>query len=96
MHKVPPAIPWVAYTACGLRVAHDGKLVALRFEPQPITDADEVVALFQLLLAAHAPKPGPIAWETVPPEVQRHFKPITPNEGKEEDTGQSPPPSGII
>jgi hypothetical protein len=69
-----PVIPWNAFVACGLKVCLNGKMRSCIFDPQPMVTADEAFQVMRLLLAVQNPKPGPIAWETVPEEVQRHFR----------------------
>lgn len=73
LQKVP-VIPWDAFVACGLHVYKDGKVQACLFDPQPMETADEAFQTLRLLMAAQGKKPGPIAWDSVPPEVQRHFR----------------------
>ena len=77
LNKIPDPIPWDTFVACGLRVLHDGKPAVMLLDPQHTTDVDEAISLFRLLLALHTPKPGPLAWETVPEEVKRHFRPLS-------------------
>ena len=72
LRKVP-IIPWPAYISCGIKVAVDGKVKLALFTPQPMETAEETFQVLRLILAAQAPKPGPIDWQSVPPEVQRHF-----------------------
>ena len=68
-----PVIPWNAYVACGLKVFKDDKIQSCIFAPQPMETPDEVFQVLRSLMAAQQNKPGPIAWETVPEEVQKHF-----------------------
>lgn len=90
LNKIPPAIPWENFVACGLRVLHDGKLVLFEFSPQPITEADEAVCLLRMLIAGHGSKPGPLAWETVPKSIQRHFRMLDPASVQPEKGEQLP------
>jgi hypothetical protein len=69
-----PVIPWDAFVSCGLKVHKDRKMQSCIFDPQPMTTADEAFQVLRLLIATQRPKPGPIAWETVPEEVARHFR----------------------
>ena len=69
-----PVIPWEAFVACGMQVYKDGKVKAALFDPKPMITADEAFQVMRLLMAAQRQKPGPIAWDTVPDEVQRHFR----------------------
>jgi len=69
-----PVIPWEAFVACGLQVYKDGKVQLSLFDPKPMATADEVLQVMLLLISSQGKKPGPIAWDTVPEEVQRHFK----------------------
>ena len=78
-NKLPDPIPWDAFVSCGLRVLDEGKPIVVVLDPQHTTDPDETLSLVRLLLAMSMPKPGPIAWETVPAVVQRHFKILSPN-----------------
>lgn len=78
LNKSTPSIPWHAFIAGGIRVTIDGKPTVVVFDPQHTTDVDEAVALFRLMMSVHIPKPGPLAWETVPESVQRHFKFVGP------------------
>ena len=73
LQKVP-VIPWEAFVACGLKVYKDDKVQVAVFAPEPMETADEVFQTIRLLIAAMGRKPGPIAWQTVPPQVQRHFQ----------------------
>jgi hypothetical protein len=72
--KRVPVIPWDAFVACGLRVHHEGKVKMAVFAPQPMETAEEAFQVLRLIVAAQGPKPGPIAWETVPETVRRHFQ----------------------
>ena len=78
--KKVPVIPWDAFVACGLQVYRDDKIQLAVFDPQVVSvtgygvSADEVFQTLRLLLAAQGKKPGPIAWDTVPEEIKRHFK----------------------
>jgi hypothetical protein len=67
-------IPWAAFVACGLKVYRNDKVQVALFDPQPMITVDEAFQTLRLLMAAQGKKPGPIAWETVPEEVQRHFR----------------------
>lgn len=78
LNKIPPPIPWEAYIQCALRVLHEGKVAVVVLEPQHPVDSDEAVGLFRLLVAVQTPKP-PLAWETVPDGVRRHFRVIAQN-----------------
>ena len=69
-----PVIPWEAFVACGMKVYLDGKIQACRFVPQPMITADEAFQTLRFLIAAQGGKPGPVAWDTVPDEVRRHFR----------------------
>lgn len=69
-----PVIPWQAFVACGLQVYSDGKVQPCIFDPQPMVTADEAFQVLRFLMATQRPKPGPIAWKTVPEEVRRHFR----------------------
>ena len=71
---MPDPIPWDAFVACGLRVLNEGQPAVAMLAPKPTTDVDEAISLLRLLLAVHTPKPGPMAWETVPENVRRHFR----------------------
>ena len=73
-NKIPDPIPWGAFVSCGMRVLDEGKPAVMVLDPQQFADLDEAVSLFRLLLSMHTPKPGPIAWETVPEGVRRHFR----------------------
>ena len=77
-NQIPDPIPWDAFVSCGLRVLHEGKPAVVVLDPQHTTDVDEAIALFRLLLAIHTPKPGPLAMETVPENVRRHFRFVHP------------------
>ena len=84
-----PVIPWEAFVACGLQVFANGKVRLALFDPQPMVTADEAFQVMRLLLAVQGRKPGPIAWETVPEEVQKHFrfKDDEPSVGPSIETG---------
>jgi len=69
-----PVIPWDAFVGCGLQVYKEEKIQPAIFEPNPMETAEEAFQTMRFLLAAQQRKPGPIQWDTVPPEVQRHFK----------------------
>lgn len=69
-----PVIPWDAFVSCGLNAYKDGKVRTCIFDPQPMVTADEAFQVLRFLMAAQRPKPGPIAWDTVPEEVVRHFR----------------------
>lgn len=90
LNKTPTAIPWENFVACGFRVLHEGKLVVFVFNPQPITEVDEAVGLLRLLIAGHGQKPGPLAWETVPENIRRHFQVLNPASVHPEKDEQSP------
>ena len=74
LNKILDPIPFDAFVACGMRVLHEGQVAVFVFEPQPMTDLGEAVALFRLLVSMHTPKPGPLDWNTVPETVRRHFR----------------------
>ena len=88
--KIPDPIPWDAYISCGLRVLHEGNPTVVVLDPQHTTDVDEAISLFRLLLAVHTPKSGPLAWETVPETIRRHFRFVGP---PAESTPANPPES---
>ncbi len=84
-----PIIPWDAFVAGGLQVHKDEKIQPAVFDPQPMESWDEVVSVYRLLLSAQSQglqaiaagmgkrpnRPlGVVAWDTVPEEVQRHFR----------------------
>lgn len=73
LQKVP-LIPWDAFVHCGLKVYWDGEIQLAVFDPQPMESAEEAFQTLRLLMAAQSQKPGPIAWETVPEVVQKHFR----------------------
>lgn len=72
--KEVPVFPWDAFVKCALHVYRDGKVQLALFDPQPMETAEEAFQTMRLINAAQLKKPGPIAWETVPECVQRHFK----------------------
>ncbi len=72
--KEPVPVPWDAFVALGLYVYRDGELQPALFSPQHPMAAGEVFETLRLLVAGQGKKSGPLAWETVPPEIQRHFK----------------------
>lgn len=72
--KRVPVIPWNAFVACGLQVFTNGKVQLAILDPQPMVTADEAFQTIRLLIAAMGQKPGPVAWDTVPEEVKRHFR----------------------
>jgi hypothetical protein len=90
LNKIPAAIPWEVFVSCGFRVSHGGKLVLFAFTPQPITEVDEAVGLLRLLISGHGQKPGPLAWETVPENIRRHFQVLDPASVQPEKGEQSP------
>lgn len=87
LNTIPDPIPWDAFVTCALRVLNEGKPAIVMFTPEHTTDVDEAIALFRLLLSMHTPKPGPLAWETVPDAVRRHFRLAVRNE---EETPKAP------
>ena len=75
INRTPEPISWEAYSRAPFpfRVVYEGKVMAMIFEPQHTTDADEAIGLFRLLFATLTPQPRPLAWETVPENIRRHF-----------------------
>lgn len=69
-----PIIPWDAYVSCGLKVHVSDKIKIVIFTPQTMETPEEVFQTLRFLMASNSGgKPGPIAWETVPDIVKRHF-----------------------
>lgn len=85
-----PVIAWERMVAIGIQVYRDGKVQLAIFDPQTMEDPEEVFQVLRLLLsiqqqsirtamqklgmAPQGPAPGPVAWDTVPECVQRHFR----------------------
>jgi len=65
-------LPWEFY--CGTNVFKDGGMQTCIFNPQPSVTLDEAFQTLAFLVAANTPKSGPVAWDTVPEGVQRHFR----------------------
>ncbi len=91
LNKIPDPIPWGAFVGCALRIMDEGKPAVVVLDPQTTTDVDEAISLFRVLLAMHTPKPGPLAWETVPENVRRHFRFVGP---PAESSPATPPKNG--
>ena len=75
INRTPEPIPREVYSACAVRVMHEGKIVATMFDPQHTTDVDEAIGLFRLMFAIQTPSNArPLTWETVPENIRRHFR----------------------
>ena len=69
-----PLIPYEMFVACGIKTHFANEIRMAFFDPQPMETLDEVFQTLRFLISSQVPKPGPIKWETVPEEVQRHFR----------------------
>jgi len=88
LQKVP-VVPWDTMVGIGVQVYKDEKIKLAIFDPQPMFEAEEAFQTLRLLMAVQqqtiksllaklgmarlARQPGPVAWDTVPESVRRHF-----------------------
>ncbi|MHC4294754.1 MAG: hypothetical protein ACYSTL_04140 [Planctomycetota bacterium] len=72
--KEVTAFPWDVFVACELNTHKDDKAQKATFAPQWMSTPDEAFQTLRLLIAAFQWEHGPVAWDTVPEEVKKHFR----------------------